>query len=337
MTDLDALTATVIRHAFFYAHYRFKYRKVTPRSIAFLKKYRDTAKAAMKTPSRNKKIELATLNQILHSEVILFKQPSEAEIKSQAAMKQLIEMRYYADYGAHMAGNSKRFQDKALEQKLEGIEYVTGSEQNWTVVQKRMELEEEARNKWRREGKPGGILAKPDTPTITAVKKACTELKLDHENTRFAIKCYSRRNEATHCKVNLYIQQCDWKALAPQLWKDIQELRHVFDGEAYRQMQKVLHTIKDRYFDELEAVDPEISVKAAELSIAKYEKLRREAVRRLNASQVSTGERTPASSTDVSEEEQGGMRRGRKTKSETGSVVWDNEDQDFGLDGVELF
>lgn len=111
----------------------------------------------------------------------------------------------------------------------------------------------------------------------------------------------------------------------------------MFDGEEYRQMQKALHTIKDRYFDELEPVDPELSAKAAELSIAKYEKLRQETVRRLNANQVITGERTPASSTDVSEEEQGGMRRGRKTKSETGSMVWDNEDQDFGLDGVELF
>ena len=137
ITDPDALTANMIKHAFFYAHYRVKYRKVTPRSVAFLKKYRDTAEAAMKTPSRDKEVELITLNQILHSEVTLLKQPNEAEIKGQAAMKELIQLRYCTDYGDHMAENCKRFRDKALEQKIEGIDYFTGSEQTWTAVQKK--------------------------------------------------------------------------------------------------------------------------------------------------------------------------------------------------------
>ena len=102
-------------------------------------------------------------------------------------------------------------------------------------------------------------------------------------------------------------------------------------------MQKALHTIRDRYFDELDPVEPEISAEAAELSVAKFEKLRWEAVRRLDASRVSASEGTPANERDVSEEEGAKIGRGRKTKSETSSVVWDNEDQDFGLDGVKLF
>ena len=50
-----------IRYAYSYAPYRFKFCKVTSRSIAFLEHYRDTAKAAMEKLMKNVSIELATL------------------------------------------------------------------------------------------------------------------------------------------------------------------------------------------------------------------------------------------------------------------------------------
>ena len=304
VTSPDAMTDTMIRHAFFYAQYRVRYRKVTPRTTAFLEKYRDTAAAAMKAPSRDKKIELATLNTILHSKAFLYKQPSKEELEGQAAIKELVQLRYYADYGDYVAENCKRFRDKATEQKIEGLQYFTGSGQNWTVIQERIHEEEKMYKEWCDQGRPGGAVASPDLPTINAIAKVCTELRLDHENTRFAIRWYSQRNEEMHCKVNVYIQQCDWNALAPQLWKDIRELPNVFGDEEYRHMQKALDMIKDRYFDELDPVSPVPSEKADELSLAKWQKARNRLGQKGKARQVSTSEKTPASATDIPEEQE---------------------------------
>ncbi|KAK3176585.1 hypothetical protein OEA41_007908 [Lepraria neglecta] len=289
VTSPDAITDTMIRNAFFYAHYRVKYRKVTPRSLEFLEKYRETAAAAMKAPSTDKKIKLAALNEILHSKVILFKQPSKEELEGQAAVKELIQFRYYADYGDYMAENCKRFRDAAMERKVEGFQCFTGSGENWTVIQKRIEREDERYKEWSDQGKPGGVA--PEQPTIDAIEKACNELKLDHDNTRFSIRWYSHRNEEMHCKVNIHIQQCDWNALATQLWKDIRELPNVFGDEEYRHMQKALDTIKDRYFAELDPVNPTHSEKALNLSIAKLRKAKAKLAQERNARQVSTSGR----------------------------------------------
>lgn len=309
VTSPDAMTDTLIKRAFLYAHHRVQHRKVTPRTIAFLEQYRDTAAAAMMAPSRDKKIELATLNRILHSKAFLYRQPSKKELEGQVAVKELVQFRYYADYGDYMAENCKRFRDGAVERKTEGVQNFAGSGESWTVIQKRIEEEDDMYKKWCDEGKPGGAVALPDRPTIEAIKKACTELRLDYENTRFAIRWYSHRNEVVHCNVGIYIQQCDWKALAPQLWKDIQELPNVFGDEEYRHMQKALDTIKDRYFDKLDPVKPVHSVKAMALSHAKNEKARKKLARErklaqeCNASQVSTNEKPPASATETPEEE----------------------------------
>ena len=277
------MTDTMIRQAFFYAQYSVRYRKVTPRTIAFLEKYRDTAAAAMEAPSRDKKIELATLNTILHSKVILYKQPSKEELEGQAAVKKLIQLRYYADYGEYMAENCKRFRDGAREQKIEGFQYFTGSGENWTVVQKRIDEEDKLYKEWSDQGRPGGAFAAPDQPTFNAIGKACTELKLDHENTLFTIRWYSHRNEEMHCKVNIHIQQCDWNALATQLWKDIGELPNVFGDEEYRHMQKALDVIKDRYFEKLDPVSPVLSKKATELTVARDQKARNKLARERKA------------------------------------------------------
>ena len=304
VTSPDAMTDTMIRQAFFYAQYRVRYRKVTPRTIVFLEKYRDAAAAAMEAPSRDKKIELATLNTILHSKVILYKQPSKEELEGQAAVKKLIQLRYYADYGDYMAEYCKSFRDGAVEQKIEGLQYFAGSGENWTVVQKRIEKEERMYKEWSDQGKPGGVVGFPDRPTIHAIDKACTELRLDHENTFFAIRWYSHRNEEMHCKVNIHIQQCDWNALAIQLWKDIRELPNVFGDEEYRHMQKALGVIKDRYFEKLDPVSPVMSGKAIKLTVGKMQKARNKLARERKAGQVSTSERTPASATDIPEEQE---------------------------------
>ncbi len=126
ITNPEELTEDTIRHAYFYAHYRVKFCKVTPRSIAFLEQYRDTAKAAMAKLTKEARIELATPNKILHSKVILYKEPTLKEKEGQEAIRKLVEMRYLADYGDYMAEHCKRLREGAMEKNTAASEYFTG-------------------------------------------------------------------------------------------------------------------------------------------------------------------------------------------------------------------
>ena len=274
ITKAEELSEELIRHAYFYAHYRVKFRKATPRSIVFLQQYRDTAKAAMEKPTQESKIELATLNRILHSEVILYKEPSLIEKEGQEAIKKLVEMRYLADYGDYMAEQYKRFREGATEKKTVASEYFTGFGQNWTTIQETMQKEETNYKDWLARGCLGPY---PLQPIVRAVENACDGLGFHITNTRFIIKRYAQRNESMHSKVGHYIQQCDWVPLAGQLWSDLRELPSVFGEEEYEQMKQVLEDVRDRYFDVLDPIEPVPSVRASQLTMALHERLRRRA------------------------------------------------------------
>ena len=329
ITTPEEFTDETIRHAYFYAHYRVKFRKVSPRSIASLEQYRDTAKAAMAKPTKEARIELATLNRILHSKVILYKEPTLKEKEAQEAIRKLVEMRYLADYGDYMAEQCKRFREEALEKNVAGSGFFTGRSENWMTVQERMQQEETSYRNWMREGRLGVY---PEQPTVRAVEKACVELGLSIDNTRFAIRRYAQRNEAMHSKVGFHIQQCDWPQLAVQLWTDLRELPRIFGDEEYREMKKILEHVRDRYFLSLHPIEPVPSARASELTMARHEKLRRRLA--TATSQPSTSRSSRKDSTVVSEEAMETGRRERRLRVESSSELWETEDIGFGLDGL---
>lgn len=333
ITNPEDLTVETIKHAYFYAHYRVKFRKVTPRSIAFLEQYRDTAKAAMAKPTKEAKIELATLNKILHSKVILYKEPTLKEKEGQEAIRKLVEMRYLADYGDYMAEQCKQFREEALKKNIEGSGSFTGRNENWMTIQERMEKEEADYKVWVKEGSLG---ISPRQLTVRAVEAACVELDLSIDNTRSAIKRYAQRNEAMHSKVGFHIQQCDWRQLAIQLWTDLRDLPNVFGDEEYGQMKEILEHVRDRYFDSLHPIEPVPSARASELTMARHEKLRRRLADASGQQSAPRSSRTISSPNPavVSEEARETRRRERRLRVESSSEFWEMEDVDLGLDGL---
>ncbi len=330
VTKAEELSDELIRHAYFYSHYRVKFRKVTPRSIAFLELYRDTAKAAMEKPTKELKIELATLNKILHSKVILYKEPSLIEKEGQEAIRKLVEMRYLADYGDYMAEQCQKFREGALEKNIVASKYFTGFGQDWTTIQEEIQKEETDLQDWIAEGKLGPY---PLQPTVRAVEYACEALGLHIYNTRFTIKRYAERNDIMHSKVRRYIQQCDWAPLAAQLWEDLRELPCVFGEEEYEQMKQVLEQVRDRYFVVLDPMKPVPSARASELNMARHEKLRRRAAATTTKSSSSRSSRKISSqnSSVVSGEDRDTRRRERRLRVESSSELWES---DLGLDGL---
>ena len=271
----------------------------------------------MAKPTKEARIQLVTLNKILHAKVILQEEPTSKEKEGQEAIRKLVEMRYLADYGDYMAEQCKRFREEALKKNNAGSGSFTGCNENWTTIQERMEQEENSYRVWVREGSLG---KSPQQDTIRAVEEACVELGLSIDNTRFAIRRYAQR-KTIHSKVGYHIQQCDWKQLAVQLWTDLRELPKIFGDEEYGQMKEILEQVRDRYFLSLHPINPVPSAKASKLTLARHDKLRRRLAAATSQPSASRSSRTVPSLHPlvVSEVEKETRRRKRRLRVESSS------------------
>ena len=86
----------------------------------FLEQYETVAAKAMSTNSIALKNKLLAYNRVLHSKLILDKQPNPQELEGQKAMKELVAQRYLADYGDCTAEHCRRLRDGAMEREIEG-------------------------------------------------------------------------------------------------------------------------------------------------------------------------------------------------------------------------
>ena len=139
----------------------------------------------------------------------------------------------------------KTFRTKAIAAKARLINIESFCEgQTWQMVVERLEEEATRHRRW----KAGKLSTEPSMTCTDAIQNASEELGLDLNITHYAIRQYARRNELMHCRVSLYIKNCDWKPLAIQLHKDIQGLPGIFGPEEHKHMLAVLELIRDRYF-----------------------------------------------------------------------------------------
>lgn len=126
------------------------------------------------------------------------------------------------------------------------------------------------------------------------------------------IKWYSAKGR--HCMVGIHIKKCDWKALACQLSKDIRELLKVFGYDEYKQMTKVLDSVRDRYFFKLDPENPVPSEKADILMFVNHRGQRR----RLEGQPKSTysfGDRTAEVLSEVTKTDKIDQRKSKATDS----------------------
>ncbi|KAI4240240.1 MAG: hypothetical protein L6R40_005269 [Gallowayella cf. fulva] len=93
----------------------------------------------------------------------------------------------------------------------------------------------------------------PETPWIDSVEKAAKKLDVETSQQRYVIKAYAQRNYLRHSGAKRLIEQCDWKAHAEQLNRDISRLYWLYgnDEKGYRDMRAILKRIKNQFFDHL--------------------------------------------------------------------------------------
>lgn len=178
----------------------------------------------LKDNSRDNQLRLATLTEVLNK-TILPKEPNPLELEAQEAIKQLMKLKYLANYGDYMAENCKRFRQVALTKKTPGVNsFCQGL--SWKVVQETLDKESKAPKNW--------VAGPPvDQSTTTAITTACQILELDFNNVLVTIKWYAERNDNLHSMIGIYIANCDWQASGVQLWRDICNIPTCFGQEEY--------------------------------------------------------------------------------------------------------
>ncbi|KAI4199044.1 MAG: hypothetical protein LQ350_004866 [Teloschistes chrysophthalmus] len=105
-----------------------------------------------------------------------------------------------------------------------------------------------------------------------------TQLDLDFDQMRFAIRVVAMRNRLRHNGAGEMIKNCDFQQLGDQLVADIRDVPAVFGPDFRDKMTGVLHFIRDKYLYRLQAGNHQLSQTAAEMRV---EKLGKE-IRRVN-------------------------------------------------------
>ena len=262
-------TGPIVQHMYDYAHYRLKMRRVSPRTSPFLQRYRDTARLLLdnspdSTVTEILKIKLAAFNELLHRRTILMKEPSIQEQEGYKALKDIVIYRYLAEYEDYLGDHCKELKTAAMVKKdrLKNIKGGFSNGQTWQMLQDKMNAEKSAYDEWLERmhdnAPPATALIliekammnrrAPPMKTVLTIENAISGTGMGYDNTLYSIRSYVARNEAMHSMISLYIQNCDWNALALQLSRDIKDLPHVFGGEEYKHMLRVLHSVRDRYF-----------------------------------------------------------------------------------------
>ncbi|KAL8675928.1 MAG: hypothetical protein Q9186_007493 [Xanthomendoza sp. 1 TL-2023] len=247
--------------AYYYAKYRLKLRKVSPRSKGLLPIYQQSLQSMIRDPSnRLKKVIANSHNKVLHSTAFLYKDPLCTQEDHIQAVEQLARLRYYADYGDYIAVHCNGFRQVA-ETQVEYANMLIGKD--WDTVRRLLTREEEIDRKWRFNGRQS---SEPPHPMMSLLGAVSVFSGMSFDNIQYCINWYADRNAKAHSGVSKYIKICDWEKLARHIWRDLQDVPHVFGEKDNKSMRKAVELIRDKFFDDLTAISHIASEKAEQLT-----------------------------------------------------------------------
>ncbi|KAL9030753.1 MAG: hypothetical protein Q9196_001157 [Gyalolechia fulgens] len=146
---LEVDTVKKATEAYHWTHFRLKQRYCTPRSKAFLESYEQSLRAFLETPDdMERKIEIKTMNKILHSETTLYKGPDPRYQDALKAVTELAKLRYYSDYGDDVADWCTSSRQKCVEATVDHVDILIGK--SWGQVQTELADEDREWKEWRR-------------------------------------------------------------------------------------------------------------------------------------------------------------------------------------------
>ncbi|KAL8693259.1 MAG: hypothetical protein Q9224_003787 [Gallowayella concinna] len=247
--DAGELSRDTLEKVNAYATYQLASRNITPRTACFLQLYRDKAQTCIREPSnRDHKVAMLQLNDILHSEAFLAKDPDWKSKDHSDAILQIRQFQYFAFYGDYVGEACLHLRQQASSSARLPEAGMFCDGKTWQMVQTELAQEKHQWDTWTKSGRQG---AKPPVPLTDAICAATSRLKIDWRNIFDAIEWYAERNKAMHDSVLWYIKNCEWETLAVQLARDLREVPTIFGSEDRDKMVKVIEEIRDRFFEAL--------------------------------------------------------------------------------------
>lgn len=245
------ITDEFLKLAINYASDRLNFRRVTPRTATILRRYLELAETVKATQIISDKVRLEECHRMLHSKAFLLHEPSKDEMERDEALRSLLILRYYLEYGDYVAEYCREFRDKAIAVESEGQDCFTQGK-NWVEVQKELEKEAESCEQWHRQNKREPV---PETPMTDAINRACANGNYDITHVTYSIKWYSDRNEQAHNGVSQMIQRCEFHKLGNRLFSDLKSIPRVLGVPDQAMMEKVVESIRDRFFVQVRQED----------------------------------------------------------------------------------
>ena len=237
-----------------------------------MKLYERRARETKEIPTPRRKAVLAALNETLHSKAFLKYELSPAEWKRIGEIQELHRIEYMTTYSDYLAEECMRFREAATSRGISEVAEFAGG-QTWIKVVEKIKEEERAWGRWKKGSK------KPETPVQDAITAACYDLNIDPKYTMRTIEWYAARNDRMHSRIAELIRAFDHKKLAKRLARDIVMLPKVVSGKERAFMQQVLENIRDRYFESLHLINPDLSLPKAEWMHKYAQHIEREAVK----------------------------------------------------------
>lgn len=237
-------------------------RNITPRTVEFLRQYKDAYKCALEAPDDSSIAVVQALDKVYHSSSFYLRPLGEKEYDSKMAYIKLRRLEMLANYGDYLGQELPEFRAKLKQEAKVGSandQEMQEAAQNLKGPSTWVEIAEALR----------GIDAEELTKNV---KTACGVLGLDAQHMLWVIKEWAERYTFFHNSSREHIKACHWSSLASQLGRDFKELLVVeVDPETIRKYELALISIRDEYFNVLDPDDHEFWVpnqKAVELSTA---------------------------------------------------------------------
>ena len=122
----------------------------------------------------------------------------------------------------------------------------------WQMVQKQIEKEKVALEKWETWSKSRNTWDHPDIPTLSIIKRISHDINIDNSHAFYAIQLYAKRNQLVHCMIGQFIKLRNWYALAEQLAEDLRDVPAIFEKKEQSFMIRILNRVKDHFFISIE-------------------------------------------------------------------------------------
>lgn len=218
-------------------------RDITPRSEIFAEIYIEAAENALAIEDPHQRLsycrQLYRYDIFIQMNSFLSVKQSQEERELQEKLLRLKRLEYFFRYGDYLAQYCKVLKNASTELGSKELDNY------WTNVIVKLKIERPIWDKF------GMATKSKDIPTLTAIWRAATAIKIDNHRAEWVIEKYAERNNMVHSRIVELLQTGFWTELALILYHDRKDLPLVIPPDMdddIERMTELIDDLRDKYF-----------------------------------------------------------------------------------------